>query len=132
MKRQSSPRKDPHVSQRNLKVKIVQRAREGIFDRNPLLATPHTVECRTCGCQQKITYLNYLRSGKFKLEKTETVEVAYAAPTLEGLNYTAESVTPLLIQMKCKKCGAKISCCPASFEYLMFTARKVGSEQIYI
>ena len=132
MKRQSNPRRGSHVSQRNLKVEIVQKVREGVFDRNPLLAIPHTVECKACGCRQKITYLNYLRSGKFELEKTETVEVAYAAPTLEGLNYAAESVTPILIQIKCKKCGTKISCCPASLEYLMFTARKVGSEQIYI
>jgi len=132
MKRRSRP-KGSYVSQRILKVKIVQKVREGVFDRNPLLATPHTVECRTCGCLQKITYLSYLRSGRFELGETKAVEVAYAAPTLEGLNYTSESVTPLLIQIKCGRCGAKILCCPASLEYLMFTARRqVKSDQVYI
>ena len=132
MKRRSKP-KGSYVSQRILKVKIVQKVREGVFDRNPLLATPHMVECRTCGCLQKITYLSYLRSGRFELGETKAVEVAYAAPTLEGLNYTSESVTPLLIQIKCGRCGAKILCCPASLEYLMFTARRqVKSDQVYI
>jgi len=132
MKRRSRS-KGSYVSQRILKVKIVQKVREGVFDRNPLLATPHTVECRSCGCVQKIIYLSYLRSGRFELGETKPVEVAYAAPTLEGLNYASESVTPLLIQVKCGRCGAKILCCPASLEYLMFTAgRQVKSDQVYI
>ncbi|MDH5449490.1 MAG: hypothetical protein OEX77_01135 [Candidatus Bathyarchaeota archaeon] len=128
-----SQRHGPHVSKRKLKVKIIQKVREGVFDRNPLLATPHAVECKTCGCLQKITYLEYLKTGKFELGKTKTIEVAYAAPTLLGLNYIPESITPLLIQIECRKCRAKISCCPASLEYLMFTARKqVKSDQTYV
>lgn len=132
MKRRSS-RQGSHVSQRDLKAEIVQKVREGVFDRNPLLATPHTVECKACGCLQRVTYLKYLRSGRFELGKTKMVEVAYAAPTLLGLSYTRESITPVLIQIRCGRCGTKISCCPASLEYLMFTARRqVGSEQVYI
>lgn len=126
-------RQGPRISQHNLKVKIMQKVREGVFDRNPLLATPHTVECRTCGSLQKITYLKYLKTGEFELGQTKIIEVAYADLTLLGLDHTTESVTPVLIQIKCEKCGTKISCCPASLEYLMFTARKrVESEQIYV
>ena len=132
MKRRSQ-RHGPHVSQRKLKVKIIQKVRKVVFDRNPLLATPHTVECKICGRLQKITYLEYLKTGKFELGKTKTIEVVYAAPTLLGLDYIPESMTPLLIQIECRKCRAKISCCPASLEYLMFTARKqVKSDQTYV
>lgn len=132
MKRRSS-RKGVRVSKRNLKAKVMQKVREGVFDRNPLLGTPHMVECKGCGCLQKVTYLKFLRSGRFEFGKTETVEVAYAAPTLLGLSYSSESVTPLLIRIECRRCGAKISCCPTSVEYLMFTARRrVKSDQIYV
>jgi hypothetical protein len=133
MKRGPSSRRGSRISRRGLKAEIVRKVREGVFDRNPLLATPHTVECKSCGCSQKIVYLSYLRSGRFELGKTKVVEVAYAAPTLLGLNYIPESVTPILIQVRCKGCGTEISCCPASLEYLMFTARRqVRSDQIYI
>ena len=133
MKKRLSSRRGPRVSQHNLKAKIVHKVKEGVFDRNPLLATPHTVGCKTCGCLQKITYLNYLKSGRFELGKTKIIEVAYDDLTFLGLSYTTESVTPILIQIKCEKCRTKILCCPASLEYLMFTARKqVESEQIYV
>jgi len=128
-----SQRRNPHISKRKLEVEIMQKSREGVFDRNPLISTPHAVECETCGSLQKITYLEYLKTGRFELGETKTIEVAYAAPTLLGLNYTPESTTPLLIQIECKKCRAKILCCPSSLEYLLFTARKqVKSDQFYM
>lgn len=128
-----SHRRDPHIPKRKLKVEIMRKSREGVFDHNPLVTTAHAVECKTCGSLQKITYLEYLKTGRFELGETKTIEVAYAAPTLLGLNYIPESVTPLLIQIECRKCGAKILCCPASLEYLLFTARKqVKSNQFYV
>lgn len=133
MKKRLNPRQGPNISQRSLKAKIVHKVREGVFDRNPLLATPHTVECENCGCPQKITYIKYLKTGKFELGKTKTIEVAYDDLTFLGISYTTESVTPILIKIRCEKCGTEISCCPTSLEYLMFTARKrVDSEQIYV
>jgi len=133
MKKKFSPRQGSQVSEKNLKDKIMHKVREGVFDRNPLLATPHAVECKTCGCTQKITYIKYLKTGKFELGKTKIIEVAYDDLAFLGLSYTTESVTPILIQIRCEKCGTRISCCPTSLEYLMFTARKrVESEQIYV
>jgi len=133
MKKRISSRQESNTSQRDLKDKIVDRVREGVFDRNPLLATPHTVECKSCGCPQEITYLRFLRAGKFELGKTRMIEVAYDDLAFLGLSYTTESVTPILIKIKCEKCGTEISCCPTSLEYLMFTARRqVESEQIYV
>ena len=133
MKKRISQRRGLRVSQRDLKVKIMRKVREGVFDRNPLLATPHTVECKACGCLQKVTYLRYLKAGGFELGETRVVEVAYTSPALVELDHITESITPILIQVKCERCGTKISCCPTSLEYLMFTARKwVDSEQIYV
>jgi len=133
MKKRFSSRQGPNISQHSLKAKIVDKVREGVFDRNPLLATPHTVECKNCGCAQRITYLEFLRAGRFVLGKTRTIEVAYDDLTFLGVSYTTESVTPILIRIRCEKCAAEITCCPTTLEYLMFTARKrVESEQIYV
>ena len=132
MKRRSE-RRGLRVSQRDLKAEFVEKVREGVFDRNPLLAVPHTVECEKCGCLQKITYLGFLRGGRFELGKTKVVEVAYAAPTSLGLDYSSESVTPVLVRVRCERCGAEVLCCPASVEYLLFTAgRRVKSDQGYV
>ena len=132
MKRRSE-RRGLRVSQRDLKAEVVEKVREGVFDRNPLLAVPHVVECEGCGCLLKVVYLGFLRSGRFELGKTETVEVAYAAPTSLGLDYSSESVTPLLIRVRCGRCGGEVLCCPASVEYLLFTAgRRVKSDQVYV
>jgi len=133
MKKRFSPRQSSNTSQHSLKAKIVDKVREGVFDRNPLLATPHTVECKNCGCARRITYLKYLKTGKFVLGKTRMIEVAYDDLTFLGISYTTESVTPILIRIKCEKCATEITCCPTTLEYLMFTARKrVDSEQIYV
>ena len=133
MKKRLNPRQSQNTSQDDLKAKIVHKVKEGVFDRNPLLATPHTVECENCGCLQKVTYLKYLKTGKFELGKTKIIEVVYDDLAFLGLSYTTESITPIMIKTKCEKCGTEISCCPTSLEYLMFTARKqVESEEIYV
>lgn len=120
MKRKFSP----SVSQRDPKEKIVKMAREGIFDRNQLLATPHTLTCKACGHKLKITYLDHLKSGAFELGKSELVEVSYAAPTITGLSRERERITPIMIKIRCKLCETETSCSPVSLEYLLFTAGK--------
>mgnify|MGYP001056869466 CR=1 FL=1 len=117
----------------NSKNEIISRARKGVFDRNPLLATPHEIACTSCGCKHKITYLDHLKSGHFELGKTEVVEVAYAASTVEGLGRMLERITPIVITVWCKRCGAEASFSPVSLEYLLFTAeRKKTVEQMYV
>ena len=120
MKRKPSP----SVFRSNPKEEIIERARKGVFDSNPLLATPHELVCKACGCKRKITYLDYLKSGRFDLGKTQMVEVSYAAPTIFGLSLTMEKITPIIMTIRCERCGTEISCSPVSLEYLLFTAMK--------
>ncbi len=114
----------PKIFRRDLKQKIMTRARRGLFDRNPLLATSHQVVCKACGFVQKITYLDYLKSGRFELGRTQMIEVSYAAPTIFGLGHAMEKTTPIIVTVKCERCGTEMSCCPVSVEYLLFTAKK--------
>ncbi len=52
------------------------------------------------------------------------VEVSYAAPTIFGLSHTMERITPIIMTIRCERCGTEISCSPVSLEYLLFTAMK--------
>ena len=106
------------------KEEIINRAKTGVFDRNPLLATPHELVCKACGCTRKITYLDHLKSGRFELGETQMVEVSYAAPSIFGLSHAMERITPIIIAIRCKRCGTETSCSPVSLEYLLFTATK--------
>jgi len=115
------------------KWEIVDKARKGFFDGNPLLATPHRLVCKACGCTREVTYLSYVKSGRFKLGKTTVMEVAYSAPTLTGLGHSLERATPIIIRVKCRKCGSEMLCSPVSLEYLLFTAAKEQKlEQMYV
>jgi len=53
-------KKNPSSSifRREIKEEVVNRARKGAFDRNPLLATSHQAVCKACGFAQKITYID--------------------------------------------------------------------------
>jgi hypothetical protein len=106
------------------KEEVTKRARQGLFDHNPLLASPHFVVCNACGSSRRITYLSYVKSGRFELGETQTIEVPYAAPTASGLGRTIEQITPILLTIACNKCGAEILWSPVSVEYLLFTATK--------
>jgi len=112
------------VFRRSPKEEIIDRASKGAFDRNPLLATPHELVCKACRCTRKITYLDHLKSGRFELGETQMVEVSYAAPTIFGLSHAMERITPIIITIRCKRCGTEMSCSPVSLEYLLFTATK--------
>ena len=123
----------PSVVRRDPKEEIMNMARKGIFDRNPLLATPHTLTCEACGYKQKIIYLDRLKSGAFELGKPELVEVTYAAPTITGLTGERERITLIIIKVRCQRCEAEISCSPVSLEYLSFTAGKEQKmEHMYV
>jgi hypothetical protein len=119
MKRKPSP-----IFRRDPKEEIINRARKGVFDHNPLLVTSHPVVCKACGFTQKITYLDYLKSGRFELGEPRMIEVSYAAPTIFGLSHAVERITPIIMTIRCERCGTDISCSPVSLEYLLFTATK--------
>jgi hypothetical protein len=103
---------------------IISRARKGAFDCNPLLATPHELVCKACGCKLKTTYLDHLKSGRFEFGETRVIEVSYAAPTISGLDHAVERITPVVMKVKCERCGTEISCSPISLEYLLFATTK--------
>jgi len=113
-----------NVFRRDPKEEIINRARKGVFDQNPLLATSHQIVCKVCGFAQKINYLDYLKSGKFELGETQMIEVSYAAPTIFGLSHAVERMTPIRMSIRCERCGTEISCSPVSLEYLLFTTTK--------
>ncbi len=124
---------NPKTLRHDPKQEIVKKAKKGVFDSNPLLATSHVLVCKTCGYKQKITYLSYLKTGRFELGETRMVEVVHAAPTISGLGHAMERVTPIIIQIKCEKCGAEMSCSPVSIEYLLFTvAKEQKLNQMYV
>ena len=120
MKKKSSPRIIRHTSKED----IMNKAIKGVYDHNPLLATPHHIACKTCGFTERITYLDYLKSGRFKLGKMRTIEVSYATPTISGLSNMREKITPILMTIRCERCGTKIRCSPVSVEYLLFVTSK--------
>ena len=114
------------------KEEIRAEAERGVYNRNPLLATPHGVVCKTCGHRSSVVFLDYLKSGAFELEKTRMVEVVQAAPTVTGLGQTMERMTPITLKIKCERCGAEMSHSPLSLEYLVFTTRRSASAGFYI
>lgn len=114
------------------KAEIRKKAERGVFDRNPLLTIPHEILCADCGCRSRVIFLEYLRSGQFEFGKTETIEVVHAAPTPTGLRRTVERITPIIIRMKCDRCGTETSCNPLSLEYLLFTTSRKESSGLYI
>jgi DNA-directed RNA polymerase subunit RPC12/RpoP len=113
----------------NGKQRIVDEAKRNTFDRNPLLNTAHQAVCKNCGNRIPLIYLDYLKSGRFKLGEAKTIEAlqAYAS----GFVYEKEQATPIIIEFKCVKCKSKNEVKPVSFEYLLFTIGKSRSEHIY-
>ena len=98
-----------------------------------MLTIPHGLVCKACGCTQKITCLDRLKSGRFELGKTRVVEVAVAAPTISGLLSTTERITPIIMRVRCERCKAKNLYSPVSLEYLLFVARKPQKlEHMYV
>ena len=91
----------------------MEKARKGIFNNNPLLSTVHVVTCQKCRHRQHIVYLNYLKSGEFELGKTEQIQILNPQGFLE-----TETITPIILNLNCEKCGCQIEARPISVEYL--------------
>lgn len=114
-----------------LKESIIDTARKGAFDHNPLLSTAHIITCKQCKHRQSIIYLDYLKSGEFELEKAEQIEVLHTSGPIGFLEM--EKVTPIVFSLLCKECGRRIEVRPVSFEYLQVVIdRPQASGAMYV
>jgi len=50
---------DPKTLRHDSKEEIVDKAKKGVFDSNPLLATSHVLVCKTCGYKTE-NHLSFL------------------------------------------------------------------------
>jgi len=99
-----------------LKELIINKAREGVFDHNPLLSTSHLITCQKCKHQRSIVYLNYLKTGEFEIGTTTQIDVLSTQGIFSFLE--KELFTPLVIGLTCDQCSSSIEIKPVSAEYL--------------
>jgi hypothetical protein len=117
-------RRQPATDEKPLQLKeiLVDKARRGVFNHNPLLSTTHFLTCQKCRHKQSIIYLDYLKSGQFKIGKTEQIEVFTSHGPIAFLD--KETVTPIIINLLCEVCDCQIESRPVSFEYLQTITKK--------
>jgi hypothetical protein len=108
--------RDAEQAVRQLKARIIANARKGLFARNPLLTTVHAHTCPHCHHQQRVVYLESLKTGDFEIGATERIEVLDTSGPM-GL-WETEHVTPLIIPWRCAACGTRVEVRPVSVEYL--------------
>ena len=113
------------------KEKIRELTGKGVFDRNPLLSTPHEVTCKDCRHRNRVVFLEYLRSGRFEVGETKMLEVTYVTP-ITGLGRTIERSTPLVFKIECRRCGTVTPYAPVSLEYLLFSTERRETNGIYV
>lgn len=99
-----------------LKAMIIEQARKGAFNQNPLLSTVHVVTCQSCNRRQHVVYLKYLKSGDFEVGKAEQIEVLDTSGPIGILE--REKVTPIIISLLCQACGCRNEVQPVNAEYL--------------
>lgn len=99
-----------------LKELIMEKARGGAFNHNPLISTTHYETCQKCNRRQSVVYLDYLKRGDFDFGKTEQIEVLNSQGPISFLE--KEKVTPIIINLTCRECGCGIKARPVSAEYL--------------
>jgi hypothetical protein len=116
MGEQSNIRRDAERASPQLKEIIIKRAREGVFDHNPLLSTAHVSTCQRCKHRQRVVYLDYLKAGDFVLGKAEQIEVLDSSGPIGVLEM--EKVTLIVISRICEACGSHNEVRPISVEYL--------------
>jgi hypothetical protein len=104
---------------------IIDTARNGGFNHNPLLSTAHFVTCQRCKKRQRVVYLDYLKSGAFDFGKAEQIEVLTPQGAIGFVEI--ETVTPIVISFSCDECGCLIEVKPISAEYLKVIINKPKS-----
>lgn len=103
-------------SEEQLKELIIEKAARHSFDQNPLLNTSHTITCNRCNHNLKIVYLDFLKSGRFRIGKSLPME----SENLLGIfiSIEEEKVTPIILEFICENCGNIIEVTPLTVEYL--------------
>lgn len=110
---------------------IVEHARAGAFNRNPLLTTSHRVICPLCRHRQRVIYLEYLQQGAFEVRKTANIEVRTSHGPIGFLE--TQRFTPIVISLVCERCQGRIEATPTSLEYLLsVVARPQASGSMYV
>ena len=97
---------------------IINKAREGSFDRNRIPRLYHRVRCEKCG-NLGDKYIDYLRQGKIEIGPQQDVSVIQ---TIGYYSYIeTERVTPIYVEVKCERCGheSKMSDPVLTLEYLL-------------
>lgn len=109
---------------------IVEHARAGAFNRNPLLATMHRVTCPRCRHRQRVVYLDHLQRGAFEVHETTNVEVRTSHGPIGFLE--TQRFTPIVLRLVCERCHGRIEATPTSVEYLLaVAARPTASGNMY-
>jgi len=121
MSEESSSGQNNEQLSRTLKTLIISHARNGTFNRNPLLNTAHNLTCPHCQHRQRIVYLESFKNGDFEVGTTQQIEVLDSSGPM-GV-WEKEQATPLTINHRCEACGDRIEICPFSIEYLQLIIR---------
>jgi hypothetical protein len=95
---------------------IIEKARKGVLDDNPLLNATHVLSCSRCKHAQGAVFLKYLKSGEFEFGKAEQIEAPATPGPIEFMEL--EKVTPIILNTTCEKCSNRIEARPISAEYL--------------
>ena len=117
----------PEEGQR-LKEQIVEEASKGKFDQSPLLSTPHPVTCERCKHTFRVTYLDYLRKGRFRVGRSQAIEAEN--PLGAFMAVEEENVTAIILELACERCGNKIEVRPLTVEYLRIIANRSGPSRM--
>jgi hypothetical protein len=99
-----------------VKATIIEEARRGAFDHNPLLSTVHTITCPHCQQPHNIVYLTYLKQGVFEVGKTQHVETLDTSGPIGIME--KQQVSPIIISLQCADCDVEMEVRPVSVEYL--------------
>ena len=117
-------------SQSQVKEIIMDKARQGEFDHNPLLGTLHTVTCPHCQQTRDIIYLDYLKRGAFEVGETEYIETLDTSGPFGIME--RQQVSPIIINLQCMACDSPIEVRPVNVEYLsILLSRSRPSRALY-
>jgi hypothetical protein len=103
-------------SSSQMKLAVMENARNGLFDHNPLLSTAHTITCERCQHSQSVVYLDYFKRGAFEVGTVERIEVLDTSGPFGILE--TQQLTPIIISVPCTTCGSWMDIRPVSLEYL--------------
>jgi hypothetical protein len=109
---------------------IVEHARAGAFNRNPLLTTTHRVTCPQCRHIQRVVYIDFLERGRFEVRATANIEVHTSQGPISVLE--TQRFTPIVVSLVCERCRRRFDTTPVSVEYLLGgVARPTASGSLY-